>query len=118
MSKKFLKNIGITDKKKILKTFKGKRVFAGDGSDLEILNLIATRLSFNVKAKKSNYTYPAIAKFSAVVDVLNGYLMDGSLGDFKEGDLPMAHTNLKIYTTLQTSITLFLLMTEVMWDQN
>ena len=95
ISKEFLKNIGITDKKKTLKTFKGKRVFAGDGSDLEILNLISTRFAFNVKLKKSNYTYPAIAKFSAVMDVLNGYLLDGILGDFKEGDLPLSHENLK-----------------------
>ena len=35
INKCFLKNIGITDDKKILKTFKGFRVFAGDGSDLE-----------------------------------------------------------------------------------
>ena len=95
MNKKFLNNIGITDDKKILKTYKGRRVFAGDGSDVEILNLISTRSEFNVKPNKSNYTYPAIAKFSAVVDVLNGYILDGRLGDFKEGDFPMAHENLK-----------------------
>lgn len=95
MSKEFLKNIGITDDKKILKTFKGYRVFGGDGSDIEILNLISTRSEFNVKPNKSNYTYPAIAKFSAIVDVLNGYILDGRLGDFKQGDFPMAHENLK-----------------------
>lgn len=95
INKEFLKKIGIKDKKRILKTFKGKRVFAGDGSDLEILNLISTRAEFKVKDKKSHYTYPAIAKFSAVVDVLNGYIMDGRLGNFKEGDFPMAHENLK-----------------------
>lgn len=95
ISKEFLKNIGITDNKKILKTFKGKRVYAGDGSDLEILNLISTRSSFNVKLKKNNYTYPAIGKFSAIMDVLNGYLLDGTLGDFKQGDFPMVHDNLE-----------------------
>ena len=49
MSKEFLKKIRITDDKKILKTFKGYRVFGGDGSDIEILNLISTRSEFNVK---------------------------------------------------------------------
>ena len=91
----FLKNIGITDKKKILKTFKQKRIFAGDGSDLEILNLLSTRFDFNVKPKTKKYTYPAIAKFSAVMDVLNGYIVDGTLGNFKEGDFPMMHSNLE-----------------------
>ena len=47
-----------------------------------------------MKENKPHYTYPAIAKFSAVVDVLNGYLLDGILGDFKEGDLPLVHKNL------------------------
>ena len=52
INKEFLKNIGIKDKKRSLKTFKGKRVFAGDGSDLEILNLISTRADFKVKKSK------------------------------------------------------------------
>lgn len=95
ISREFLKKIGIKDKKSILKTFKNMRVFAGDGSDLEILNLISTRFDFNVKENKPHYTYPAIAKFSAIVDVMNGYILDGILGDFKEGDLPLAHKNLK-----------------------
>lgn len=95
ISKGFLKNIGITDKKKILKTFKGKRIYAGDGSELEILNLISTRAEFKVKHKTPHYTYPANAKFSAVMDVLNGYILDGTLGNFKEGDFPMIHDNLE-----------------------
>ena len=95
INKEFLLKIRIKDKKKILETYKGKRVFAGDGSDLEILNLLVTRSSFKVKPKKSNYTYPAIAKFSAIADVLNGYIIEGTLGDFKEGDYPMMHDNLK-----------------------
>ena len=95
INREFLKNIGITDKKRSMKTFKGKRVFAGDGSDLEIFNLLSTRFDFKVKSKTKKYTYPAIAKFSAVMDVLNGYLIDGTLGNFKEGDLPMIHKNLE-----------------------
>ena len=38
---------------------------------------------------------PAQAKFSSIMDVLNGFILDGILGDFKEDELKLMHKNLK-----------------------
>ena len=38
---------------------------------------------------------PTQAKFSSMMDVLNGYILDGILGNFKEDELKLMHQNLK-----------------------
>ena len=38
---------------------------------------------------------PTQAKFSSIMDVLNGYILDGILGNFKEDELKLMHQNLK-----------------------
>ena len=38
---------------------------------------------------------PSQAKFSSIMDVLNGFILDGILGDFKEDELKLMHRNLK-----------------------
>ena len=35
-----------------------------------------------------------MGKFSSVQDVLNGFLLDGTLDDYKKGELPLAHQHL------------------------
>ena len=41
-----------------------------------------------------NYRKPCMGKFSSVQDVLNGFLLDGTLDDYKKGELPLAHQHL------------------------
>ena len=38
---------------------------------------------------------PAQAKFSSIMDMLNGFILDGILWDFKEDELKLMHRNLK-----------------------
>ena len=78
----YLKNINVA-KSKLAKTFKGFRLYAGDGSDFDLPDTERIRKEFNVKVNflKKN---PAQAKFSSIMDVLNGYLLDGIIGDFRQ----------------------------------
>ena len=36
----------------------------------------------------------ALGKFSSLQDVLNGFMLDGILGNYKEGELPLMQRNL------------------------
>ena len=38
---------------------------------------------------------PPQGKFSSIMDVLNGFILDGILGNFKEDELKLIHRNLK-----------------------
>ena len=94
VSKEYLKEIEIKRESVLFKTFKGFRLFAGDGSDFNLLETEELRKEFKVKntMMKKN---PAQAKFSSIMDVLNGFILDGILGDFKEDELKLMHKNLK-----------------------
>ncbi len=94
VSREYLKEIEINRESVFYKTFKGFRLFAGDGSDFNLLEIEGLRKVFKVKntMMKKN---PAQAKFSSIMDVLNGFMLDGILGDFKEDELKLMHRNLK-----------------------
>ena len=36
-----------------------------------------------------------MCKFSSIQDVLNGFILDGIVGDYKAGELPLMHQNLE-----------------------
>ena len=94
LSSEYLKQIRINEERRLFKTFKGFRLFAGDGSDFNLVDTEELRREFNVKntMMKKN---PAQGKFSSIMDVLNGFILDGILGDFKEDELKLMHRNLK-----------------------
>ena len=94
LSSEYLKQIRINEERRLFKTFKGFRLFAGDGSDFNLVDTEELRREFNVKntMMKKN---PAQGKFSSIMDVLNGFILDGILGDFKEDELKLMHKNLK-----------------------
>ena len=78
----------------LFKTFKGFRIFAGDGSDFVLPETDEIREEIGVKdtwMKKNS----SQAKFSSIMDVLNGYILDGILGKHKEDELQLMHENLK-----------------------
>ena len=70
------------------KTFKGFRLCAGDGSDFP-----ETRAEFNIK-NTPKYRKPAMCKFSSLQDVLNGFILDGIVSDYKVAELPLMHQHL------------------------
>ena len=73
--------------------YKGYRLFSGDGSDFEIPDFKEVREEFNIKDTPF-YRKPAMGKFSSIMDLLNGYILDGIIGNYKEGELPLMHQNL------------------------
>ena len=77
----YLKKINVK-KSKLAKTFKAFRLYAGDGSDLIYLKL--KELEKNLMLKSIFSRNPTQAKFSSIMDVLNGYLLDGIIGDFRQ----------------------------------
>ena len=76
-----------------LKTFKGFFLIAGDGSDFKLPDFPEVRQEFNI-VNTLKYTKPCMGKFSSLHDVLNGFILDGILGNYKEGELPLMHENL------------------------
>ena len=94
ISKKYLELIDYKDDNQTFKTFKGFRLCAGDGSDFEIPDFPETREEFNIH-DTPKYRKPAMCKFSSVQDVLNGFILDGIVADYKAAELPLIHQHLQ-----------------------
>ncbi len=94
ISRKYLELIDYKNDNQTFKTFKGFRLFAGDGSDFEIPDFPETRKEFNIK-DTPKYRKPAMCKFSSVQDVLNGFIIDGIVNDYKAAELPLMHQHLQ-----------------------
>ena len=94
ISKKYLELINYKDDNQTFKTFKGFRLCACDGSDFEIPDFPETRAEFNIK-NTSKYRKPAMCKFSSIQDVLNGFILDGIVSDYKAAELPLIHKHLQ-----------------------
>ena len=94
ISKQYLININYTKNNDFFKEFQGFRLLGGDGSDFEIPDFEEVRKEFGIK-NTDKYRKPANAKFSSIMDLLNGFLLDGILGNYKNGELPLMHQNIK-----------------------
>ena len=69
-------------------------MLGGDGSDFEIPDFEEVRKEFGIKDSKK-YRKPANAKFSSIMDLLNGFILDWILGNYKQGELPLMQQNIK-----------------------
>ena len=69
-------------------------MFGGDGSDFEIPDFEEVRNEFQIKDTEK-YQKPAQAKFSSIMDLLNGFILDGIIGNYKQAELPLMHQNLE-----------------------
>ena len=94
ISKKYLELIDYKDDNLTFKTFKGFRLIAGDGSDFEIPDFPETRAEFNIN-NTPKYRKPAMCKFSSMQDVLNGFILDGIVDNYKAAELPLIHQHLQ-----------------------
>ena len=94
ISKQYLININYTKNNSFFKEFRGFRLLGGDGSDFEIPDFEEVRKEFGIKDTKK-YRKPANAKFSSIMDLLNGFILDGILGNYKQGELPLMQQNIK-----------------------
>lgn len=95
INRNFLINIDYSIDNSYLKTFKGFFLIAGDGSDMKLPDFPEVREEFNIK-NTLKYTKPCMGKLSSLHDVLNGFMLDGILGNYKEGELPLMQQNLSI----------------------
>ena len=93
LSRNFLSNINYSPDTHCLNTYKGLFLLAGDGSDEKLPDYPEIREEFNIH-NTPKYTKPCMGKFSSIQDVLNGFMLDGILGNYKEGELPLMHQNL------------------------
>lgn len=94
ISKRYLELIDYKNDNRTFKTFKGFRLCSGDGSDFEIPDFPETRAEFNIK-NTPKYRKPAMCKFSSIQDVLNGFILDGIVADYKAAELPLIHQHLQ-----------------------
>ena len=93
ISKEYLRLIGYNRNNHFFKEYKGFRLYGGDGSDFEIPDFEEVRRDFGIK-DTPKYRKPAMAKFSSIMDLLNGFILDGIIGNYKQAELPLMHQNL------------------------
>ena len=94
INKEYLCLINYNTNNSFFKEYKGFRLFGGDGSDFEIPDFKEVRAEFGIK-NTPKYRKPAIAKFSSIMDLLNGFILDGIIGNYKQAELPLMHQNLE-----------------------
>ena len=95
INKQYLKEINYTGNNSFFEDFKGFRILAGDGSDFELPDFPEVRKEFKINDDSLNYRKAAMAKFSSIMDVLNGFLLDGIIGNFKNGELQLIQQNIQ-----------------------
>ena len=95
VNREYLEQIKYRENLSILKTYEGFRLYAVDGLKLSFDNNKELRKKFEVKNDTLRYTQPSEAKFSAIMDLLNGYIIDGELGNFRQSERDLFKINLK-----------------------
>lgn len=95
INRNFLKEIKFNENLTSHKTYKGFRLFAVDGLTLSFDNNQELRKDFKVKEGNLNYKNPSEAKFTAIMDLLNGYIVDGELGFFRQSERDLLKINIK-----------------------
>ena len=77
-----------------VKTFKGHVLSAIDGSDCEVPNTIETRRRYKA-INSSNDDRVARIKLSNCYDILNKYVLDTEIGEYKHGEIDLANEHLQ-----------------------
>ena len=95
VNREYLEQIKYKEDLSIFKTYEGFRLYAVDGLTLSFDNNKELRKDFKVKKDTLTYTQPSEAKFSALMDLLNGYIIDAELGNFRQSERDLFRTNLK-----------------------
>lgn len=95
INRNYLKEIKFNEDLTFYKKFKEFRLFAVDGIKLSFDNNKQLRKDFKVKEGNLNYKNPSEAKFTAIMDLLNGHIVDGELGIFRESERDLLKINLE-----------------------
>ena len=108
INRNYLSKIKYDNGNSLINRHKGFLYVAGDGSDFELPDFLEVREEFGI-INTPKYTKPCMGKFSALMDVTNGFLLDGIIGNYKEGELPLMHLNLKnIENMINSEKTIFI----------
>jgi len=94
INKEFLKQIKYDTNRSMHETYKGLYLLAVDGLTIAFDNNKELRKEFKVKKKTLKYTQPSEAKFSGLMDLLNGYMLDGELGHFRQSERDLLKMNI------------------------
>ena len=95
MNKEYLKQVKYNRNLSIHKTYKGFYLYAVDGMTIRFDHNKKLRKDFEVKEGNLNYSNPSEAKFSAIMDLLNGHIIDGELGNFRQSERDLMKINVK-----------------------
>ena len=93
INQEYLEQIKFDQNLSIHKTYKDFSILAVDGLTLPFDNNKELRKDFKVKGGNLNYRNPSEAKFTAIMDVLNGHIIDGELGDFRQSERELMKIN-------------------------
>ena len=95
VNKEYLKQIKYNQNLSIHKTYKNFYLYAIDGMTIRFDYNKKLRKDFKVKEGNLNYINPSEAKFSAIMDLLNGHIIDGELGNFRQSERELMKINVK-----------------------
>lgn len=95
VNKEYLKQVKYNRNLSIHKTYKGFYLYAVDGMTIRFDHNKKLRKDFEVKKGNLNYSNPSEAKFSAIMDLLNGHIIDGELGNFRQSERDLMKINVK-----------------------
>lgn len=88
---------------KEVKTYKGHVLTAIDGSDCEVPNTPLTRERYKTKTAGKNAGNVARIKLSNCYDILNGYVLDTEIEEYKHSEIELAERHMKVVDELITN---------------
>ena len=100
VNKEYLKQVKYNQNLSIHKTYKNFYLYAIDGMTIRFDYNKKLRNDFKVKGRNLNQINPSKAKFSAIMDLLNGHIIDGELGNFRQSERELMKINVKNSTNL------------------
>lgn len=95
VNREFLNEIKYPHNSNNHKTYRGFSLYAVDGLTLSFDNNQSLRDEFGVKNKTLRYTQPSEAKFSSIMDLYTGYIIDGELGNFRQSERELFKINIE-----------------------
>ena len=95
VNRNYLHEIKFNENLTIHKSYNGFRLFAVDGLTISFDNNQQLRKDFKVKEGNLNKKNPSEAKFTAIMDLLNGQIIDGELGIFRQSERELLKINLE-----------------------
>lgn len=88
------------ENKRFLKTWKGHLLCAIDGSEMEVPNTINSRNEFRGAANQHTDNGVVRGKISNIYDVLNKFIIDTQVGEYRESERKLAIQNHEVYKSL------------------